>query len=108
MERLITQLKEMPNRLKITPRNLSIVYLDAAFLEKRGYFRLIPIGEGDMWQHFWSVWKIYKSELKGEGVSVKKEQGTWVIHYRPLRDITLDESITGFPTWGDDPRGRKR
>lgn len=101
MGRLISQLKSTPNRLKITPHNLAIIYLDAAFLEKRGYFRLIPVGEGDMWQHFWDVWKIYKSELKMEGISVKKESGTWVIHYKPLRGIELDETITGFPTLGD-------
>jgi len=101
MNLLISALKDTKNRLKITPRNLSIVYLDAAFLEKRGYFRLIPVGEGDMWQHFWDVWKLYKSELKGEGLSVKKEQGSWVIHYKPPRRIQLDETVTGFAVWGD-------
>lgn len=109
IDRLITQLKDTPNRLKITPRNtLAVIYLDAAFLEKRGYFRLHPVGEWDTFQHFWDIWSRYKSDLKGEGVSVKKESGRWVIHYKPLRDIELDESITGFPTLGDDIRNAKR
>jgi len=37
-KQLVSQLKNTKNRLKITPRNLSIVYLDAAFLAARGYF----------------------------------------------------------------------
>ena len=100
-KQLISQLKETKNRLKITPRNLGIVYLDAAFLEKRGYFRLIPVGYGDTWQHFWDVWDLYKNDLKAEGLSVKKESGAWRIHYKPRNGIQLDESITGFAVLGD-------
>ena len=96
MNRLISQLKDTPNRLKITPRNLSIVYLDAAFLANRSYFRLMPVGYGDTWQHFWDVYNIYKNDLKAEGLSVKKENDVWVINYKPRNYIHLDESITGF------------
>lgn len=103
MNRLISQVKAPKNRLKITPTGrLGVVYLDAAFLKVRGYYRLIPIGYNDAWQHFWDVWDMYKSALKAEGLFVKKEKGIWRIHYRPLSDIKLDASITGFAVWGED------
>ncbi|MXZ00234.1 hypothetical protein F4Y93_06140 [Candidatus Poribacteria bacterium] len=97
---LITQLKSKKNRLKLTGR-IRVAYLDAAFLSLRGYYRLTPIRFGILtakgaWEQFWDVWEMHKEDLKGEGLSVRKEKNKWVIHYSPPKDsgIKLDESIT--------------
>ncbi|MCY3739903.1 MAG: hypothetical protein OXH00_02665 [Candidatus Poribacteria bacterium] len=96
-KRLISQLKDTPNRLKITPPSkLAIIYLDAAFVEQGAYFQLIPIGEWNQWQHFWDIWDLHKTDLTVEGLYVRKKQGVWTIRYKPLRGIELDESITRF------------
>lgn len=108
-KRLITQLKETPNRLKITPpSHLAIIYLDAAFVERGAYFKLLPIGEWSPWQHFWDIWELHKTDLKAEGLYVRKEKGAWVIRYKPLKGIQLDESITGFAVLGDRLRDETR
>lgn len=97
----ISQVKYKKNRLKITGI-LRWVHLDASFLVHRGYFRLLPVGAWEEWQAFWDVWRTHKPDLIKEGVSVKKESGGWVIHYRVPADsdIELDESITDVPVCG--------
>lgn len=98
-KRLISQLKNTPNRLKLTPpSHLASVYLDAAFVEKGAYFQLLPVGKWSPWQHFWDIWDLHKTDLKAEGLYVRKERGgTWVIRYKPQGNIELDASITGLP-----------
>lgn len=102
--RLITQLQDKKNRLKITGARL-FAYLDAAFCPDRGSYELLPVGacsSKDAWDQFWDVWKTHKADIKAEGIWVKKENGQWTIYYRPPQGsgIVLDESIRGFEVLG--------
>ena len=91
------------NRLKLTG-TLRWVHCDAGYLSTRGYYRLKPVatlglsGDG-AWQQFWDVWDMHKDQLKSEGLSVRKENATWCIFYRPQGEIQLDETITYKRLW---------
>lgn len=104
MKQIITQVSSHKNRLKLTG-TLRWVECDAGFLPIRGYFQLKPASTGGVdnkgaWQQFWDVWDMHKSQLKGEGLSVRKEKGRWVIYYRPRKgDIKLDEKLLYSQLW---------
>ena len=103
MKTIITLDPNHKNRLKLTG-TLRWVHCDAGYLPNRGYCRLKPVatlglsGDG-AWQQFWDVWNMHKSQLKSEGLSVRKENATWCIFYQQKGEIQLDTSITYKRLW---------
>ena len=98
MKQIITLDAHHKNRLKLTG-TLRWVHCDAGYLSVRGYYRLKPaatlgLDSKAAWEQFWDVWEMHKAQLKREGLSVRKEKGTWCIYYRPCGEIKLDASIT--------------
>ena len=103
MKPIITRDTSQKNRLKLTG-TLRWVHCDAGYLPVRGYYRLKPVSTGGLdhkgaWEQFWDVWEMHKPQLKREGLSVRKDKGTWCIFYRPLGEIKLDASITYQRLW---------
>lgn len=103
MKLIITEVPKKKNRLKLTG-TIRWVECDAGFLPIRGYYQLKPLAregiDGDgAWQQFWDVWDLHKSQLKKEGLSVRKLQGEWVIYYRPQGNIKLDEKVLYAQFW---------
>lgn len=103
MKPIITLDPKHKNRLKLTG-TLRRLECDAGYLPVRGYFQLKPASSGGLdnksaWEQFWDVWEMHKSQLKSEGLSVRKEKGRWVIYYRPQGEIELDEKLLYSRLW---------